>query len=261
MAEEFEVTLRISSEDPESVFRNIVMTHSIGSYELIYRKCLSIHDQYYDTPQGNLAGKGYALRLRREGKRRILGLKGNERVNEWGLIERTEIEGPWSEENTAQILRTVGMSPPTVEDFDPVDPIKTLTHLGLGVIQARETRRTLLDVIFTDSKSHPAVGVLALDRVCYEAGGRSFLHYEIEAEAVQGIDRIYLEEFVGSLKDAFPEDLCRWDHNKLITGYALETLIGQGDLSPAPQMDGLIAQEWYDEMESWIRKIREHREK
>jgi hypothetical protein len=257
MALEFEVTLRICSEDPEGVFRDIVMTSSIGSYELIYRDCFSIHDRYFDTPQGTLAGKGYALRLRTEGKRRILGLKGNERVNEWGGIERTEIEGPWSKENIAQALQAVSAIPFIEEAFDPDDPMKTLSHLGLGVIQSRETKRTLLDVVFSDSQTHPVIGVMALDRVCYEAGKKNYLHYEIEVEAGEGKDRIYLGEFVDSLKDTFPGDLCRWDHNKLITGRALEALIEQGDLSPASRTGDLIPLEWYDAIESWIRKNRE----
>ncbi len=252
MAEEFEVTMRICSEEPEGVFRDIVMTRTIGSYELIYRERLTIHDQYYDTPQGSLAEKGYALRIRTVGKRRILGLKGNEHVNEWGGIERTEIEGPWSKEGVTKVLELVGSVHLGEEDFVPDDPRKTLAHIGLNAIQSRETDRTLLDVAFTDVQARPVIGVMSLDRVCYEVGTRKFLHFEIEVEAVDGIDRIYLAEFVGSLKDAFPEDLCRWDHNKLITGRALEILIEQGTLSPASQSGDLIPPAWYDAMESWI---------
>lgn len=261
MAEEFEVTMRICSEEPEGVFRDIVMTRTIGSYELIYRERFMIHDEYFDTPQGSLAEKGYALRVRTAGKRRILGLKGGEHVNEWGGIERTEIEGPWSREGIVQALELAGSIPLGEEAFVPDDPKKTLAQLGLKIIQSRETDRTILDVVFTDAQTRPVIGVMSLDRVCYEVGTRKFLHCEIEVEAVEGIDRIYLGEFVESLKDAFPEDLRRWDHNKLITGRALETLIEQGTLSPASQKGDLIPQAWYDALESWIRQNRKQPER
>lgn len=254
MAEELEVTLRICSEDPEGVFRDIAMARRIGSYELIYRERFSLHDQYFDTPQKALAGKGYALRLRTEGKRRILGLKGNESINEWGAVQRTEVEGPWSKDMLSQILATLGTIPFSGEAFDPDDPVKTLNLIGLEAVQSRKTERTLLDVVFKEVQDHPVIGVMALDRVCYVSGRKNFLHYEIEVEAAEGKDRVYVREFVYSLLDALPDDLCRWDYNKLITGCALEALIERGDLSPASRSGDLVPQAWYRAIEEWIRQ-------
>lgn len=253
MPEEFEVTLRVDSEDPQALFRDISAMKSIGFYALVSKGSMVIHDQYFDTPDRDLQKKRYALRLRSQGRDRLLCLKGKERANAWGGIRRLEIEGPWSEEILGKIVREAGMLHYEKASFHASDPAGTLEGLHLYMIQSRKTSRALFDIVLKIGDDSNVIGELALDEVCYEAGAQRFLHYELEVEAKGDQREDALKGFVTLLKESFPGVLKGWDHNKLITGFALEALVGQGSLSPDKRPDDLIPKHWYDSIEGWIK--------
>ncbi len=253
MAEEFEVTVRVDSEDPEAVFRDISALRSIGPYTLVSRGNLVIHDQYVDTPDSALKKKGYALRLRTHGRDRLLCLKGKERTNAWGGIRRLEIEGPWSEQTLEQIAREAGVLHYVKGSFHGSDPAGTLEGLSLFVIQLRQTSRVLFDIVPESEDDRNVIGEMALDKVCYEIGEKRFLHYELEVEAKGDQRDDVLKGFVSLLKESFPGVLKRWDYNKLITGHALDVLVGQGSLIPDERPNDLIPRSWYNSIERWMK--------
>ncbi len=256
MAEEFEITLRIDSENPEAVFRKISALKSVGPYTLLPRGDLVMHDRYYDTPDAGLRKKRYALRLRTHGRDRMLCLKGKEKVNAWGGIRRLEIEGPWSEEILEQVIRQAGVLHHKEGAFREDDPAGTLEGLSLMVIQSRQTGRTLIDIAAANGDDSTPIGEMALDRVSYEIAGNRFLHYELEVEAKGGGKDDALKGFVTCLQETLPGVLKRWEYNKLITGHALEALVKEGGLSPGERPDDLIPQSWYDSIERRIQSDR-----
>ncbi|HNY65268.1 MAG TPA: CYTH domain-containing protein [Deltaproteobacteria bacterium] len=249
MAEEVELTLRVASQDPEGLFRDITARPSLGRTILVPRGVGSMHDRYFDTPDSSLMKGGYALRLRTKGGRTLLALKGREKRDEQGGISRLEIEGPWARETISRVDRELGTA--LGQAFDPGDPAGSLRAMGFVPIQSRETTRTLLDVV-SGPGSEP-VCELALDRVRYEAAGKAYLHYEVEIELKAHGRQGLLQGMRDCLRQAYPGALEPWDYNKLVTGFALEALIRQGEPDPG---DGVIPPSWYDKMAVWIRERR-----
>lgn len=252
--EEFEITFRVISEDPEAVFRDISATASIGPYRIVFRDTGIIHDRYFDTQESDLGKKMYALRLRTKGEDSFLCLKGREHTNEWGGISRLEIEATWSEEILGRIARETGLI--LLEDAagGTNDPVEALKIAGFSIIQSREIVRTLFDVIPDDSR-RSAIGEMALDRVCYEFRGKRLVHYEVEVEATGNEPHDTLKDYVAFLKQTFPGMLKRWDHNKLVTGIALGTLIEKGDLPFDSRENDLIPLAWYGVIEKEINRV------
>lgn len=254
MPEEFEVTLRVCARDPDALFRAVAAVRLLGPYELVAGKRSVMHDRYFDTGDRDLMKQGAALRLRMEGSRPLLCLKGRERINEWGAISRREIEGPWSEELADRVMQAAGVACGERISFHPGDPQATLREAGLRIIQSRETVRTRLGIVPASGHKAPAVGEIALDKVDYRVADRVFVHHEIEIEAASGGLEDMVREIAALLQKAFPGTLCRWDHNKLITGFALGELVNQSHTPASSGKIGPIPEEWYAEMEIWIGK-------
>jgi inorganic triphosphatase YgiF len=254
VTEEVEITLRIASNDPEEVFRRIISLRTMGGFKLIPRGSITMHDTYFDTAGFDLGKLGYALRLRAQGGKVLLALKGRERIDSLGGISRLEIEGPWSGDILSQIACELGPDLVKVQPLTDADPLDAMEALGFTVIQSRETMRTLMNLY--PERDEMRFGEMALDRVCYRAMGTGYLHYEIEIEAKGTGAQERLREFAGCLIEAFPNLLKPWVHNKLITGIALEELIRLHKL-PQGRTDGMtIPLAWYDALDAWIRQKR-----
>jgi len=253
MPEEFEAKLRVSSPDPEAVFREIEAQESFGEFRLFYENSRVICDHYLDTKGQDLRKKKSALRIRTGGPCPLICYKADEMIDEKGCICRTEIEGTWSKELLERIDSESGLN--LLKNLSASDaPLSALIANGFIVIQSRETLRKTL-AILAENDIEP-MGELALDRVCYEVKNAKFLHYEIEAEAKGEKGRHSLPEFVSALCNAFPGVLLRWDHNKLITGFALEEILSLHTEALDPDTNGIIPEEWYTRMDELIRKGR-----
>jgi hypothetical protein len=255
---EFETTLLIASYRADIVMEKLSATNTIGPFEILPKRSLFIHDNYFDTDDRSFMKKGIALRNRKIGKINLLCMKGSEHVNEWGEIRRLEIEEEWSEKALEKILRAQGHISFDIDNivFDETDPIKTLECLGLHSIQDRQTSRIVRDIINPGGTSQGLCAEMALDRVRYRFGYRKFNHFEVEIEAKTREGEEHIKTIITLLKTKFPGELKRWDHNKLITGYAIEALLQKGDLAAYSQHNNLIDQTGYEKIASFIKQLR-----
>jgi len=261
MSEEFELTLRVCVGDPVSLFRAVAGLRSLGPYELSVSGASSVYDRYFDTDRGSLMGSGLALRLRQEGDRTCLGIKGKERIDPQGAIRRLEIEGPWSKNVLTRVLEASGLTSLQVPTFLPQDPAGTLSSLGLRVIQRRLMERTRMHVVDARVQNGGIAGELALDTVHYQTAGVVFTHHEIEIEASSHENEGMVADLAEFLQKEFPGALCRWDHNKLITGLALQALAGQYPARTESPEEIVVSGQWFKRIEDWIRMHRDVRGK
>jgi hypothetical protein len=231
---EEEVTLVVSSPDPRAVLGNLAAIESIAQLHLVPGESLTIRDLYFDTPQRLLQSKGWALRVRMTGPRRLLALKGGERLSEWGAVTRIEIEDDWSEGFLARVLEKLRENNvPLPEDSGPFDPaslVDTMDAVGLEILQDRRMFRLIRRVYSGSGQEERPDAELTLDTVLFTLGDRDVEHYEVEIEIRTEKGREAAKRMVEALKRIFPDALKIWPHNKLATGLALEKLAQRGDL-------------------------------
>jgi uncharacterized protein YjbK len=168
---EVEGTLIVRLEHPEAVVEEIAALTSIVSYRLLSQGSRAIHDYYVDTPGRALNHAGLSLRVREIDATPYLTLKGPPRHIAPGLVERLEIEAPWSEETLARVTEELaqrGVSPLLKSQaFDRASPLELMARLGLLIIQHRENHRYVRDVVTTDTAAELVVAELAIDSVIY----------------------------------------------------------------------------------------------
>ncbi len=256
MSEEFEVTLKVCARDPDDLFSRVFAMRSLGPFDLAPGGTSEICDEYFDTDARDLMKKGFALRLRTEGGRTLLCLKGRERINERGVIGRLEIEGPFSEETMGRVIAEAEMPSWKHGPFHHEDPGATLREMGLQTIQSRTMTRQRLSVLPASGPQYRPVGEIDLDKIGYRIAGIVFVHYEIEIEAASKNRRETILDLANLMREAFPGSLRRWDHNKLITGLALEDLVRLNRIRPSSGNKEVISEEIYGKIEDWIGKHR-----
>jgi len=258
MGIEIETTLLIYSSRTDAVMKNLAALDTIGPYKIVSKGSCIIHDRYFDTRERSFMKRGFALRLRQIGSSYLLCLKGCERVNEWGGIERLEIEETWSEKNLKAIIRVLDERFITMEctTFDNHDPVQTLNSHGLRIIQDRQTDRLTRDIRGPRGTSRRLCAEMALDKVCYRFAGRCFKHFEVEIEAKTRAGEKHIETITALLKAGFPRELKRWDHNKLITGYAIEALLDRGEVLSGIHDHEIIDFAGYAKIDAFIKGLR-----
>ncbi|HPJ94768.1 MAG TPA: CYTH domain-containing protein [Deltaproteobacteria bacterium] len=258
MGIEIETTLRIDSSRPDDVMKNLATLDVIGEYTIVSKSSCIIHDRYFDTRDRSFMKRGFALRLRQRGPSFLLCLKGCERINEWGGIERLEIEEAWSEKTLEAIIRALDETSINIECplFDKDDPVQTLSGHGLRIIQDRQTHRIERDVGIHQGTALRSCALMALDTVCYRFADRCLKHFEVEIEAKSRTDEHHIEIITELLKKGFPRKLKRWDHNKLITGYAIETLLDRGDVLSGIHEKEIIDHVGYTKIDAFINQLR-----
>ncbi|MBW2056673.1 MAG: CYTH domain-containing protein [Deltaproteobacteria bacterium] len=249
-SEESEATFIIRSESPEAVAQQIARLTSIGGYRLVVRKSQEIHDLYLDTPGRMLEARDLALRIREIGGAHWLALKGRSRPSQWGGVTRLEIEGLWCEKSLARItgeLTDRGIRLPRSRlGYDPLHPLDSMRGLGFRVIQDRETRRQLRDVIPAGNERSGRIAELAIDSVAYHFGDRVVRHHEVELEAKRENALTPLETVMEELTRRYSGKLQRWDYGKLATGKAIGALLDRRELEGLLDARGHLKPPAYD---------------
>ncbi|MEA2102804.1 MAG: CYTH domain-containing protein [Thermodesulfobacteriota bacterium] len=229
MGLEFEVTFVILSLDPLKVMDRILGLSSIGPYDLVFEKELVFTDRYFDTHSGELMDQRLGLRLRQSENTGLICMKDAGKTSAFGGIKRTEIEGPWTGEAMDIILdalRERGI----IRDSTPCnlsgisDSAGFLYGLGLHIIQKRETIRQITKVLY----HQVPVARIDLDTVRYQADKAEILHHEMEIELKDAQEETHLERLAGLFEERFYNELMPWGINKLLTGFALESMYKKG---------------------------------
>jgi inorganic triphosphatase YgiF len=255
MATEIETTLVVLGDEPQNLMEELSTHKAIGPYHLTSRGMKVFTDTYYDTFNRSLSGSGIALRTRDTAGSVIFCIKQGEHIQGTGTVVREELELPWSRQcldHAAHIIQDPLISPIKVpSDMD--SPTQCLACLGLVPIQSRKTKRLVFDVSYTLREE--TIAELALDEVSYSISGCSILHYEIEVEAKGPSCETHLVRFTDLIRQTYPDRLMRWDHNKLITGIAMEGLMKDGSLSAVPGKIIRLSRSSYDAIDAFLNKM------
>jgi len=256
MPVERETKLVILGDEPGAVMEEIASKKSLGTYRLKRNRTQSLKDTYYDTTDRSLSTRGIALRIRQVGKGVIFCIKQDERSDESGVKLRDEIELSWSQDNREEIISHLeGISLPA-GGRNPAQetPDKFLKDMGLSVIHKRETRRITLNAAADIEHGEGIIAEIALDATCYFINECRVLHHEIEVEAKGGDSDMHIVYLTDFLRKAYGVRLMPWDHNKLLTGLALERLFAEGKLTAMPGKTMYLNRSYYEELDALMRK-------
>jgi hypothetical protein len=233
-AREVELSLVVTSADPEAVIRRLARLRELGRYVLRPRGVERIVDRYFDTPDGTLRERGLALRLRTARGATTIGLKGPPRSASTHTEDRSERERPFSPAAVDEIGRRIGLARGREgrADGGGGDPDALLESvLGVSVIQRRETARGLRDVLDGADAAGVVLAQLALDRVRFKLTGAEVRHYEVEVEAKRpGRGTKAARDVAAELLARYPGELSEWPYGKLPTGKTIEQLLAEGGL-------------------------------
>jgi inorganic triphosphatase YgiF len=228
-SEEIEATLIIRSENPQAVVSQIAGLTSIGNYRLLPQDPKTIHDLYFDTPNGALRTHELALRVRAIGAAHWITLKGPSRPTDWGGMERLEIEAPWSRDTLTNVVRELANRGIELmekrQGFDRAHPLEVMSGLGLIVIQDRETHRQIRNIVSVGAERSAVLAELAIDYVVYHFSDRQIGHHEVEIEAKAKGGSTASKTVIENLVATYGPALRRWDHGKLATGRAIERML------------------------------------
>lgn len=226
---ESELTLLVSSDDPDVMLSKIGDMVSIDDYILGPVGSFLISDYYFDTPKGELSRQKWALRVRREGEHVWITIKGPSRESDGGILERTEMELPWSPKAFATLSSLPVTQSLSVSPFQKIetqgDALETFINAGLIVIQKRETRRVIKHI--RHMMKNQVIAELALDRVIYHIDGKALRHYEIEIESKGKEAASVLQHIAEYLLRLYPDELRKWPHTKFATGRAIQALLNE----------------------------------
>jgi CYTH domain len=230
---EREAKLVITDARPEAVADAIAALAHLAGRPLAPAGEVTIVDVYFDTPEGALRTRGESLRVRTVDGRAFLTLKGREREVGGGVIERDELEMPWSAEAHARLVEMLGTEGIALRRAGAAgDPVDALGEAGLARIQERQTRRRLRYAL---SAGRSPIAELAIDAVSYRLALGLVRHHEVEIEAKAAEGAGYLPRAVEELRARFDGALTLWRHGKLATGFAIERLLA------SPEGGGLLA--------------------
>jgi inorganic triphosphatase YgiF len=255
MATEIETTLVVLGDEPQNFMEELSAHKAIGPYHLTSRGIKVFTDTYFDTVERSLSGKGIALRTRDTEGSVIFCIKQGEHILGTGTAIREELELPWSRQcldHAAHIIQDPLIS--LIKVPSPMDsPTQCLACLGLFPIQSRTTKRLVLDVSY--ALREETMAELALDEVSYSISGCSILHYEIEVEAKGPSGETHLVRFTDLIRQTYPARLMRWDHNKFITGIAMEELIKDGRIASIPGRMTRLSRSSYGVIDAFLKKM------
>jgi uncharacterized protein YjbK len=226
---ETETTLVVASDNPEIIMSKIGQISALSGYELMPGGTFALNDYYFDNASFELSSRKWALRIRQIGEHSWIAAKGPSRETRPGILERAEIELAWSAEafdKLSNLLARHGLLISGLRESGiSRGPLEALRNVGFIVIQKRQTVRTIRHV--RSIEKDLILAELALDRVIYHFESRTLLHHEIEIE-FKSKEALSAAQFLTQhLFGLFPTELRKWRYGKLVTGRAIEALVGE----------------------------------
>ncbi len=224
---EREAKLVIRDARPEAVADAIAALDKLAGARLVPAGEVALRDVYLDTPARALSDLGVGLRVRVAGSETLLALKGSSREVDPGVLEREEIEAPWSAaalDRLRALLAGRGIelrSAPAAGE-----PVSTLRIMGLEALQERTTQRRLRNAV---DAGGVRLAELAIDAVTYHLSVGDVRHHEVEIEAKSPDGAAYLPRAGAALRERFGDSLAPWLHGKLEIGLAIARLLAAGD--------------------------------
>jgi inorganic triphosphatase YgiF len=214
---ELEFKLTVVGPDPDAVLDRVAQLRTIGSWSLGPPVDHTLHDIYWELPDGSLHANHLSLRLRMIDDRLVFTAKGGTSSEE-GLFRRYELEVPATVENwqsLRHILKGEGaaLQKGTTEGV----PADWLASVGLTIAQNRLTRRTVRYAL-GDGGEH--IAELALDRTAFVFGPHRFEYREIEIEQIDA--QVDPQQIGLHLLDLFPGQIEVSTMGKYSRGLALE---------------------------------------
>lgn len=245
---ETESTLIVCSNEPGEVIARIAELRSIAEFDLVPQKTQVIEDTYFDREDRALESKKLGLRTREANKQRLITLKGPPRLNEANISQRLEIELRWSNESLQTVVGELINWGIEIEelskDVDFDQPERVVAKLGLEVIQRRENRRQIRNVV-RSGHANDVLAELAIDSLAFNFNGQQVHHKEVEIEAKSDEGVNLIPGLTATLQGLFPSDLVAWDYGKLSTGLVIEHLSDSGELKSLLDENGNLKPEAY----------------
>ncbi|MBM3210876.1 CYTH domain-containing protein [Candidatus Poribacteria bacterium] len=230
--QEYELTLVVIDEEPDRLIKTLAGLDFIGDYKLLNKGQRIIKDFYLNTPDSHSDNERLSMRLRESDSQYSLTIKGPARMNNWGAIERFELELPWSLDSLNRIFselanRGINLKTPGIiyEDMGPLD---ILLNSGLKVIQHREANRHIRIATLDGKKD---LAEIDIDSVIYHFREKDILHYEVEIEVKGQKYAETLKDLKDILINTYKPNFRVWNYGKLTTGIAIENLINEGFLA------------------------------
>jgi len=222
--QELEVKLTIIHSNPDLFADKISKLDKIGRYKLKLPELKQIHDTYFDTAEETFRRSRMAFRLRIENDQHFFTVKGKTKVQQWGGVERIEIESPWSIkafQKTLMQLEQYGIILQVKDELLKDDnPMESMDNIGFFIIQDRHTSRLIRQI----ESGRNIVAELAIDKVDYQVKDRQLIHYEIEIEAKNSKGSKEIQEIQRTLQSTYGDSLRLSVFSKLMLGMVLKEL-------------------------------------
>lgn len=251
---EHEVTFVIYTVEPERVADSLAKIEKLGGFGLSAPRSKILRDLYFDAPDGSLASKKWALRVRFVGDGNPLAaLKGPSSIIDGESQKRVEIEDEWSEDFFSALSEKLRHLMTLKAAKWKSDPVATLTDLGMDIIQDRSVHR--ITKLFLD-KADQTIAEMALDAVTYRIDRRIFVHHEVEVEfGIASSEQV--RAIITDIKDKYGDELRLWHLSKLGTGIILGNFSKNNLLPFSVKAGAPLTPETYDIIDCAFRNQRE----
>jgi inorganic triphosphatase YgiF len=223
---ESEIAL-IIKDDADRIRKELAGFRQILGYGLRPKPYRIIYDTYYDTRENFLRQRKISLRTRRLGGTLLISTKSDIRRIAGNIIQRREMERPWSYDSVRLLVRNLKLKTPTmsVSRFQSIPVSRALAAMGLDVIQERRTRREARDVVRRGKSPTSILAELAIDKVTYTLEDIKVELSEVEVEAKSARSLPIVREIAGALVSKYQPSLQQWFHGKFVTGLAIRKLL------------------------------------
>jgi len=239
---ESEIALIIKNNS-DRITNELSRAQRVSGYDLKPKPSQVIQDTYFDTRERFLREKRISLRIRRMDDTLLLSTKSDIRKIAGDIIQRREMERPWSYNSIRVLARNLKLNFPIMSSskFQSLPASRALRTMGLEVIQERRTHREPRDIVIRDKVPVSILAELAIDHVTYDFGDITVGLSEIEVEAKGARSLARVREIADVLISKYSPSLQQWFHGKFVTGLAIQKLLKtkafhsslvNGDLGP-----------------------------